>query len=42
MNGELDGLAERYDENGQLKGKGTYVAGKFDGPYEVYYENGVL
>jgi antitoxin component YwqK of YwqJK toxin-antitoxin module len=26
----------------QLQTRGTYVAGKADGPYESYYENGQL
>jgi antitoxin component YwqK of YwqJK toxin-antitoxin module len=25
-----------------LKGKATYVAGEWDGPYEEYHENGQL
>jgi hypothetical protein len=36
------GPYENYDENGQLKRKGTYVAGEYHGPYESYYEDGQL
>jgi hypothetical protein len=40
--GEQGGPYENYDENGQLKRKGTYVAGEYHGPYESYYEDGQL
>ena len=33
---------ELYYENGQLEWKGTFVAGKIDGPFESYHENGQL
>ena len=37
-----DGPVERYYENGQLMGRGTYKDGKPDGPSETYHENGQL
>jgi antitoxin component YwqK of YwqJK toxin-antitoxin module len=40
--GPPDGPYELYYDNGQLREKGTYVAGELDGPYEDYYENGQL
>ena len=34
------GVKESYYENGQLKERGNYIAGKEDGLWEMYYENG--
>jgi hypothetical protein len=34
--------SETYYENGQLRQKGTDVAGRRDGLWEMYYENGQL
>ena len=39
---ERDGPYEDYYENGQLKEKGTFVAGEEDGPFIRYWENGQL
>jgi len=36
------GPYELYYDNGQLREKGTYVAGELDGPYVRYDENGQL
>jgi len=40
--GKKDGVYKTYYENGQLLGKGTWVAGELDGPCETYHENGQL
>ena len=40
--GKKNELYETYHENGQLKVRYTYAAGKPDGPCESYYENGQL
>ena len=39
--GKKDGVYKAYYENGQLFGKGTWVAGEL-GPLETYHENGQL
>jgi len=36
------GLWERYNENGALLAKGTYIRGKKSGRWERYYANGQL
>ncbi|WP_299012063.1 toxin-antitoxin system YwqK family antitoxin [uncultured Polaribacter sp.] len=40
--GRLDGIYERYYENGQLERKTNYKGGKRNGLFEEYYENGQL
>ena len=38
----LNGVIERFYENGQLMEKITIIDNKFDGAFEEYYENGKL
>ena len=40
--GKLDGLGERFHENGQLEYIGNYKDGKKDGPWEFFDEDGNL
>jgi len=40
--GPPDGPYELYYDNGQLREKGTYVAGEPEGPGELYHDNGQL
>jgi len=40
--GKLDGLGERFHENGQLEYIGNYKNGEPDGLFEYFFENGKL
>ena len=35
-----DGLLEEFHENGQLKERGNYKNGEYDGPWEYFDEDG--
>ena len=41
-NNILNGLHKEFYENGQLKEKGNFIAGKEDGLHEEFYENGKI
>lgn len=42
INGTVDGIFEKYYNNGQLEYKGTFKSGQLDGVFERYFSNGQL
>ena len=42
INGTVDGIFEKYYDNGQLEYKGTFKSGQLDGVFERYFSNGQL
>jgi MORN variant repeat protein len=42
INGTVDGVFEKYYNNGQLEYKGTFKSGQLDGVFERYFSDGKL